>query len=193
MASCQINITGTTGSVLIKYKLGSTSNLINASIGDAVYISSTSTNVTYTTISGDAIGASGCVSISSLASTCYLFEWQSPGFGCSTGDIFNAIILGATTSSITDVPFSSSYNNLSDALIALSNSNITPASGKITVNSNGTFNNHLIITILGTDIPMLRVVNPTTTFNSYLIGTTSSCIPSGYTAIEVCSTLEDIS
>lgn len=187
MASCQINITGASGTVVIRYVIAGTANTITADLGDAIYISDTATAITYTNLSGDAIAASGCVTITELVSTCYLFEWQTDRIGCATGDIFDAIILGVTTSTITNVSKSASYSSVATSLETLADPLITPYAGKVEMGTNSTAKNSLIITILGTDVPTLRINNPMTSFKTYLIGTTITCLPIGYTLLDACA------
>jgi hypothetical protein len=190
MASCQITITGTTGSVQIRYYLGDIFNTITAKPGDPVYVDSTVTLVTYTRLSGDAAATSGCLSITNLIQSCYIFMWETPKPTCDTGNVFDAIILGSTTYVIDEVSITNSYFSLAESLSTLGQESIIPYSGKAE-RLDTRMKNYLVVQTLGTDIPYLRIKNTTTTFNMYLKGVTSVCSPNGYTAIDVCQPVDE--
>lgn len=188
MASCAITIGGTSGSVLIRYKLGGVNNSITANFGTEVYVSNTITDVTYTTLSGDANASSGCVSITELEETCYEFKWETLKAGCDRGDVINAVIVGSTAVSITPKSISTSYQSVADAISTASSSLIQPYAGKFTASSTGTGKNYLIAKVYGADtLISLRVYNASSGFYYNILGTPTTCtVPSGYTAIETC-------
>ncbi len=192
MASCAITIGGTSGSVLIRYTLGSVKNTITAAFGSEVFISSTATAVTYTTLSGDATATSGCVSITELEETCYEFKWESLKPGCDRGDLINAVMTGVTAIAVSPISISSYYKDVADVIDSANNAAILPVAGKFTVGTNGISKNYLRVKIYGSETYIaLRVYNPDSTFLTYVVGTPVSCtIPGDYTVTNSCPSPE---
>jgi hypothetical protein len=79
MASCQVDIIGTSGTVYIQYTLGSNLNTLTSNYGDTVYIDDTATNLGYVTTSGDAVPSSMCLSIDPIDLTYLQFKWETIG------------------------------------------------------------------------------------------------------------------
>lgn len=75
MAAALISITGTSGNVLLRYKIGTIQHNVEADIGN-IYIEDTATNVTYTTLSGNAIASSLVFSITALPFVYYDLFWK---------------------------------------------------------------------------------------------------------------------
>lgn len=189
MSACAITLGGTTGSVLIKYNLGSNANTLTANFGDSVYVDSTATSVTYTNISGNLTASSGCVTITELTQICYIFQWESPLTTDPLGEIFNGILLNGSLVTIPNSPFFgvSSMQNLITSISTLTDSRIQLMSFKSVASGRQTNNNFLIIKIFGGSIPQLQVNNPVPNYNIHLPGVVSvDCVPVGYTAIPNC-------
>lgn len=80
MSSCAINITGTTGSVTINYKLDGVSNTMTGAAGQTLYINSEATDVTYTNLNHlttDASAESDCIDLEPLHTGYYVFSWET--------------------------------------------------------------------------------------------------------------------
>lgn len=182
MAACLITTGGTSGTLRIDYKLGSDSNTIFSNYGDIIYIDDSATDITYTRLSGDVTAASGCVTITARPQTCYKFIYDTvDGTSLPTDSTIDAIVVG-TTYTFTEASYRLSGT---EAIIygintELNNDNIKVTAIKVDQLTEPYFNVSLIVKIIGTDIPRLRIV--TTNGNYvYLIGTVSvDCVPSGY-------------
>jgi len=80
MSSCAIQITGTTGSVQIHYKLDGVSNTMTGNAGQTLYINSDATDITYTNLNHlttDASAESSCIDINPLHTGFYVFSWET--------------------------------------------------------------------------------------------------------------------
>ncbi len=194
MASCQINITGSSGSVLIRYTNGAIINKITADIGDAVYIDDGSTDITYTTLSGDAIAASGCVTINALPFYCILFEWETLGYGCERGDEFTGLLIqGSVTTLANPILLSLSVSKLANEIDILGSSIIVPYAIKQVMSGTGKIKNSLIIKtygVLSTEI-FLILTNNITSYELYIPGVVSGggCQPTGFSLTNACDDL----
>lgn len=171
MASCQITIAGTSGEVVIKYTLSGNNITTNAFFNSLIYIDSAATNVTYTTLSGDAACSSLCVTITNLPLKYYLFQWETfeivdklflQSAAYSMYDMsLNKFILGA---SVTTMSNNTKYNMsdwkvFADEITALDNTYLEIISGKQKMSTRNTKENYFILQVLGTDVPSLEFKN----------------------------------
>lgn len=182
MAACLITISGTSGQVTLKYKIAAIPKSLTTGIG-SIYIEDTATEVTYTTISGDATAASLCLTITNLPYVCYNMAWTGLK---NTGYKIDRVILGGTSLVIADTNFPRSDESIISAINALNNDNvkitkylITNRSAIYTGNEDQVIYSY-IIRILGSDIPQFRVKNSTNTGYIYIHGVSSTCTPVGY-------------
>lgn len=185
MGACLISITGTSGTIRLNYTLSGTPYVIETSKG-SLYIESTATSVTYTTLEGDLVASSSCLTVTNLPSSCYTISWNNIN---TNGYVINAIILGATTISIPSISFPNSTFELVSAINNLYNDKVKVVGHKF-VTEAGTYqyNNSYIFKVLGADIPILRLYNSTTNTYLYIYGVASSCTISEYTQVVPCYT-----
>lgn len=187
MAACLITIGGTSGILELNYKISGVPHSIQTSVG-TLYIEDTATDVTYTKLSGDVTASSGCLTITSLPVNYYKIGWKGvTGYNYNA----NAVELGSTVYTIPDTAFPLSYTNLATSVNGLDISNIKVVAYKTTHTSISSLQESefaYIFRIVGTDIPRLRVKNADNTWKIYVIGETSTALPTGYTAIDVCDT-----
>jgi hypothetical protein len=164
--------------------LGSHINSLTAQIGDPIYIDDTATEVTYTTESGDAIASSSCLTITELTENCYLLDWETIGNGTtSLSYLIEAIVLGTDVLSISPSNFNSlTLQDLATAINNLDDYRITATAGKVENSSRNSKNVFLVVKVLGSDIPELKVNNTTQNHKFYIKGVVSAdCVPAGYT------------
>lgn len=190
MASCLITITGTSGSVLIQYTLSGNPGSMTVNYGQSVYINDAATAITYTRLSGDAVAASGCVTITAKPSQCYLFQWETINQTNSQvyDMVFDAILDENTVYSIDDVEYTTrnGWNKVAVSLAALDNENIIPLEGIEVLSNRGSGKNSLIVRTIGFTQPYLRVHNPASNFNLYVKGVASDCSEDGYEEFNNC-------
>lgn len=72
---CDVTITGTTGSVLIEYTHNSFVTTITAVVGEVVYIPRDAINLSYYTITGDAVPDTTCLVIEAKTFRCFKIDW----------------------------------------------------------------------------------------------------------------------
>lgn len=190
MAACLVTISGTSGLLKLNYTLSSVAYSIETGVG-TLYIESTATGVTYTTLSGNVTAASLCLTITAAPSVCNLLMWK----GLNTnpnGYVADAIILGSETTLIAETVWPNSATGLIDAINNLSYDKVKVIgyNSSTTVNSNSTTNFYYnyILRTLGTDVPMLRVRNADSTGYIYIPSTllASCAIPSDYELVTPC-------
>ena len=188
MAACLISVTGTSGIIRINYTISAVDYTIETSIG-SFYIDDTATGVTYTTLTGDLIASSGCLTITNEPLNCYLLFWKgitSPGYKA------NAIILGSTTITIPDTNFPLGGSTLITSINDANVDAVKVTGYKIVTDpvesDDPSFNEYYyILSVIGTDVPILRVRNADNTGYIYIHGESTSCtIPPGYIPIEPC-------
>jgi hypothetical protein len=187
MAACLITITGTNGVIKIDYKISSVPYSIETSIG-SFYIDDTATDVTYTTLSGDLIASSGCLTITELPATCYKVNWKE----ISTINFRIAnIVLGETTYSISNVSFPNSGKSLVDAINDLQIDELKVIGYKLEGFGIGSsefqISNSYILKVLGEDVPVIIIKSNDNTVTLNINGETTSCVlPITYTSVEPC-------
>lgn len=193
MASCLVTVSGTSGSVLIKYVDSSAvAHRVISDITTSLYIKDGGTNYTYTTLSGDAIASSLCITINELPTNHYIISWENVRSVPQRyiGQKFDAVILGSTTTSIDTsmYPFDPTLkiiNNINT--LNLEDFKITGYKIVTPTNSTDPFKYYLIVQVLGTDIPYIRINNTNNTMPLYLKGVyTATALPAGYTAVNTC-------
>lgn len=186
MAACLITVSGTSGTVRVDYLDGVTPGTVTSGIG-TFYIEDTYTDVTYTTLSGDAIASSGCFTITALPFACYELRWT----GLNAPDyMIDAVILGADTFTIPDVEFPRSNYNLPEAINNLNNESIKLVQLQITNVALAPYEDiySYIFRVVGPEIPILRVRNADSSGYIYIHGEPSACSIVGYTDINLCVT-----
>ncbi len=183
---CKINVIGTSGTVKITYTIGTTINYVVAEVGDPVYIAKESTNVSFTTLSGNATATSTCLSLTNLPAACYLISWES--FGLTQEDnldmVFDRAILGSTLIPITSTPYyhEEASRLLGDWIQALNDSRMIPTAWRVVDSTRGTKHFYLIVKITSAEQFAVRITNPAGAHQLRIIGTLSACLPTGYTA-----------
>lgn len=187
MAACLITIAGTSGEVLINYKISSTSYQIVTGIG-TVYIEDTATNVTYTTLSGDATASSGCLTVTALPSTCYEVKF---GGLTALNHVFSKVTYNSKTITLSGSPvFPEEITELVREINSNSDSDLKVTHYKIDSSYSGDFDApveyYIIFKVAGAFAPTLTITNTDLTSELQIVGTTVSCSPSGYTAVTVC-------
>jgi hypothetical protein len=188
MAACLITVTGTSGIIKVDYKISAIDYSIQTSIG-SFYIDDTATDVTYTTITGDLVATSGCLTITELSANYYLLSWK----GISADNYKTAsILLGSEEIVLPEVSFPITGKNLPPAVNNLEDVRVSIIGFKIVflgynpIPEYG-YEQNYIFKVLGTDIPILKVKNADDTSYIYIYGeSTSSTLPSGYIAVEPC-------
>lgn len=183
MAACAITTGGTNGTLRIDYDLGANHNVEYTNYGDDIWIDDTATNVTYTTLTGDVTASSGCVTITALPMICYKFTYdRNKTYSDAYISNFTAAEVGATTYTITAVPDQLAYmgtliNEINNELL---DSAIKITAYRLTDLLNDYYKIDLIMRIIGSDVPYLKIVSPNSSI-SYLKGVVSAdCIPTGY-------------
>jgi len=189
MAACLVTISGSSGLLKLNYTISAVAYSIETGVG-TLYIESTATSVTYTTLSGNVTAASGCLTITAAPSVCNLLMWK----GLNTypnGYVADAIILGSETTLITQTVWPNSALGLIDNI-----NNVTYDKVKVigfkdnssSVDYNYNYEYYYILRTLGTDIPMLRVRNADSTGYIYIPSTllASCAIPEDYELITPC-------
>lgn len=198
MASCLITIGGTSGEVLIKYKLGGVDQSMISTFGKSIYINDAATNITYTTLSGNATASSLCVTITELPYICYDLSWETydilkrnPPFSLK----FDAILLDEEVISIPETTVDRyAIGNLVDNINGV-DERVKLIAGKPLESNRYTTNFYLLIRVAGSEIPSLRIKNTDVTLGRdphymYIKGTVASdCTPdSGYEEYTICET-----
>jgi hypothetical protein len=186
MAACVVSVGGTSGNVLIKYTLGSEITTI-VPFGEDIFIDDAATDITYTTLSGDATASSGCLTITDLPAVCYSMEWESTG-NASTY-YFEAVILGVDEITFDDVEFDlRSLEDLASAINNAGDDRVKAVAGWTDedIARLGAFH-YINLRIIGEDVPYLRIRNDGTSFYLYIKGVSTSCTPGvDYTTYEIC-------
>lgn len=189
MAACLITLGGTNGTIRIDYTLASTPNYIISNFGDAVYIDDTATDITYTTLTGDVTASSGCVTITDNPKSCYLISYDRPNITSTYQTLFDAIEVGTpqvftTASQDSYAAFGTLIYNINTDL---DDDNIKVVAYRMQNLINDYNNISLLVRIIGTDVPLLRIISPAGNY-TYIKGIvqTDCAIPADFTAIEVC-------
>jgi hypothetical protein len=187
MAACLISVTGTVGVIKINYKISSVPYSIETSVGD-FYIEDTATDVTYTTLSGDLVASSGCLTITEAAPTCYKISWK----GIATnGYVANAIILGNDTITITDTTFPKTSKDLITNVNNANDDRVKVIGYKFSLvvyPEFTTYDSSYILKVLGSEVPILRVRNADDTGYIHIHGVVQpDCLPqTGFTIVDPC-------
>lgn len=99
MATCLINVTGTSGSVLVRYVLAGEQNDITANLGDSFIIPDTATAITFTTLSGDAIAAGAPCTPTPVAFNYYDLVLKALSVYYVSGFFYNSVYYPITLTS----------------------------------------------------------------------------------------------
>lgn len=183
MAACAITITGT-GKVLLRYTVSAVEKELVASVG-TIYLddATVDANITYTTLTGTAVAASSCFTITELPLQCFHFFWDwFPGMSYTftklsiDGDDFalNPVV------SLTE----ETYNALADSINQLDPDKIQAIKGKINLTELPIFS--MVIRTLAVNPPVLTAVNGNNTAEFTISSKGGSCSPLGYEDIESC-------
>lgn len=187
MAACLITISGTTGEVVIKYKIGGTDYTVRANIG-TLYIEDTATDVTYTTISGDAIASSGCLTVTALPFTCYEVVY---GGLTAINHQFDKVEYNNKTYTLTDgISFPNNVYNFIDEVNDLGVDDLKITHYKVEATTMDIYSPviySIIFRMIGAFPPTLTILNNDTNSELLIVGKPTSCSPVGYTAVNVCS------
>lgn len=196
MAACLVTIGGTSGSVELRWMQGSNPNSMVVHFGDTPYITDTATDVTYTTLTGDATASSGCLTITELESNCYLIAYEENMHNC--GDLTKKIDnLNIGTDIPLDVPILGETGNTFWYIIEAVNTLELPDVKFVAYN--GEFSTtdeslltELILRVYGTNVPEFRIVSGNGAY-SYIKGeTAASCLPAGFIEIICPPTLSEV-
>lgn len=187
MAACLITISGTSGLLRLDYKISSIPYSIETGVG-TLYIEDTATDVTYTTLSGDLVASSGCLTITEIPLNCYSIFWEEL---IAHDYAIESIILGNETISISEVSFSNAGVYLANSINDLDDNRIKVIGYKKEynyINDVQYVQYYYVFKVFGIDTPILKIRNADSTNYIYIYGILSgSCsLPSGYTPIEPC-------
>jgi len=197
MPSCVVTVTGTTGSVEIRYILTGTAHVMTGIFGETLYINDAATEITYTNISGNAAASSACVTITNLPSACYIVDWSLLfldaingvyGYLNNTNYTFTGVIINNVLSAIAPINYNTlTPNTLANAINNLNNYRLKATAVRSIISTN--FNEYfLVLKTIGSFIPEVKINNPSGNHTLYLKGVVSgSCLPVGYTAIDICN------
>lgn len=182
MSACAITIGGSAGSVQLSYTLGSSVNTLLCNYGDTVYADSAATACTYTTLTGGAIPSSGCLTFSNVPVNYYQIGWE--GISQSSPFIWDSFFLDSSGTSISssNVGYPFNIRPLIQAINGAANPAISVTSSKVV----GSTDYYIILKIVGTAIPSLRLTDPGNSNSHYLYmksTSASSAVPSGFTPV----------
>lgn len=186
MATCLVTITGTSGEVLIKYTdSGSVSRYVKSGLGQ-LYLDDDGSDYEWSTLNGDAAAASGCITLTEIPITCYLFSWQRLLADSLSDAKIDAFIWNSNEYAFsTAYTFPRGYAKIAGAINALNESDFKAVAYKEVLSQNKS-EQFLIVKVRGGDAPMLRITNDDGTHFMYIIGETTTCLPAGYTEIDTC-------
>lgn len=178
-APCLINVTGTSGEAAVRFKLSSVPHTVTSTIG-SFYINSAATDVTYTTISGNAIASSSCLTIDPLPLICYKISWK----GLITNDYkFDAILFGTEVLNLDLTSFPKAENFIEN-VNSKNDSRIHVIQYKIDYGQNPDLNEYsFIVKVFDLNIPVFRIRNKDNSGRIYLHGEVSPCENVGYTNV----------
>lgn len=186
MATCLVTISGTSGEVFIKYTdSGSVDRYLRAGLGQ-LYLDDNGTDYEWSTLSGDAAAASGCITLTEVPIVCHLISWQRLLVDEISDAKIDAILLDDTVYEFsTSYTFPRSQAKIADAINSLNESDFKAVAFKqVTATNKSEY--FLIIKVRGDKVPKLRITNEAGTHFMYLIGEASSCLPAEYTEINTC-------
>jgi hypothetical protein len=188
MAAALISITGTSGKVSLNYIQSAVAKSAILDIGTLFLDDAAVTNVTYTTISGDAIASSLVFTITNLPYQYYKLEWKGLK---SEGYKIKNVLLGVDTFNIPEVTFPESGIAFINSVNDLNNDNLKITDYKFTtLNLPLAFANvSFIFRILGNDVPELEIRNIDDTGFIYVKGVPTAYPVVGYTTVSLCNNL----
>lgn len=194
MAACLISVTGTDGLLRLDYKIGAIPYSLETSKG-SFYIEDTATDVTYTTLTGDVIASSLCLTITELPATCSVIGWQNINL---QNLVIDAVILGTTTYTFSDISLINAGITLADTINSLNindikvigylpyNENISSPSGTIVTNIGWSY----LFKTTGSDLPSIRIRETISDLYLYINGIEQFCsIIEGYQSVNPCYSL----
>lgn len=181
MAACLIPIIGTSGNVLIRYTESGVEKELIAGIGN-IYLEDTVTDLTYTTLSGDAAASSGCFTIVANPSICYKLSWDNNNL---EGYSFDSVNIDGDIISLSSVDYPNSGFQLGAELNSLNLSKIKAIQAKIETIS-GVSNTSYVLKVSSVNAPIFKIVGPDAEDILYLIPETSACSIVGYSNLNPC-------
>ena len=188
MAACLITISGTGGKVLLKYKESTVDKSATLDIGTIYLNDATVTDVTYTTLIGDAIATSGCFTITELPTECYKISWD---FNDLEDYSFVSVTIDEEVIDFDDVVFPNSKFGLAIAINSLLDDRIKVVQGLLDV-SVTPMNTTMIIKVLSSTPPIFKIQGPGSSDTIYLIGEVASCSNVGYTNFKTCQDIIEL-
>lgn len=168
-AACDITITGTSGSVTIFYTLNTNLDSVTGFVGDIVYISKDAVNVYYVTNSGDAVPDTTCLVIGESNYNCYQFHWELPSDGSNpplNDAFFDKMYLGSNEWNLSLVPPYVEDPSLLCLAIDAVNTPLFKSNNDCRYTND--LNRFIIVKVIGTNIPKIRINNPTGLGDAYL-------------------------
>lgn len=185
MAACLVTISGTSGTLKLNYTISSVAYSIETGIGTLYIESTASANpVTYTTLSGDAIATSSCLTITAAPLVCSTLSWDTNI--TASGYIANGILIGTSIIPISSTAWPGSSSALISSINNASDDRVKVVGYKNN-NSVSTSSFSYILKYIGTSAPQLMVSNSDGTNYIYVPSILSSCtIPSDYEVITPC-------
>jgi len=192
MAACLITISGTSGQLQLNYKIGGISKSpIESGVG-SFYIEDTATEVTYTTLFGDVIASSACLTIVAEPFVCYNIRWKGIN---AEGYKFINVALGETIYTLTEANFPNAESTLPnsvnelgvDALKITSYKRVGGSGFSTTIPDESSVEHNFIVRVIGSEIPIFKIRNADTTAYIYVYGVVSTCAPIGYTDVILCN------
>lgn len=182
MASCAITIGGSSGEVRIDFTLEAQRHSMNGFPDETLYINDDSTDITYTTLSGNATAISGCITITERNYINYIFSWET--FGVETGYKLADVIVDDDTISLNTNYKTTMWITVANAITAMEDERFMVTAGKQVSNaSRNSISHYIVVKVLGTDVPQIVVENTTPEHSFILTGVEEDDeVPSGYTA-----------
>ncbi len=189
MAACLITITGTTGTLELRFKLSGVDKTIIFNESNLITVDdATVTDVTYTA-DGDMVATSGCLTITDEPATCRLWYWKD--LDLENYEI-DAVVVESTVTEITNVPIDSTITEIAETINSSTTyrtkvlgikSDIVMDGIEAFPTSNETF---IKIRVFGTDEPFLRLKELSSSSYLYVPSTSTTCDLTDYTEINEC-------
>lgn len=187
MATCLVEITGTSGYVVISYRDASNnSRRVIAGVGQ-IYLDDDGSEYEWYTLSGDAGITSGCISFIQLSVGYYRISWEIlPNSVYDPGVHLDSVDVGNDSWELNGVAFPLVKPEIMGQAINSSGLERVRAVSYLTVKTDKT-EAFLILKIIGDGPPFLRIYNANASHVFYLKGELSmEIVPEGYTPIEYC-------
>lgn len=182
MAICLITVTGTGGKVLVRYKESTVKKSITADVGNFYLDNVTVTDVTTTTLIGNAIASSACFTITSVPYNCYKIAWD---YNNLIGYSFISVDIDGEVLNFNDVIYPGAKFGLAIAVNSLLDDRIKMVQGLLD-DSISPMNTTMIMKTISVNPPIFKIKGPGASDIIYLIGEVASCSNIGYTNFNTC-------